>query len=358
MPIGYIGNLSNIQQGNQQVINSMVGLGQQISHSIETHAARQSAQAMLPMLQQQYQQGMQKISSGDPNGIGDVYGASMIASQNPLLAPMANHAINLANSANIQTQHTLRTQAAQQGAMQRYQMRYGQGAVQKPITANEKANLVAKYRAGSNTLWDGVKDNVEDFLDPSGDEKKASSVANAIARYNAYKGDLADQGIQFSDPNFESTIAQLGGKTQTLQQQAQQNPSAIQGQHSILGMKFGGHPVADELKTMQSRFEAIAPSTMGAAKASAINQDALLNSARNAIQRGADPAAVMKRLQEHGIDTGGMNLQAPSGQPSPAMPTTQPTSMIPAASSMGGMAQAEPEEQEPVEEPEEPTSEV
>jgi len=32
-------------------------------------------------------------------------------------------------------------------------MRYGQGAVQKPITANEKANLVAKYRLGGITLW-------------------------------------------------------------------------------------------------------------------------------------------------------------------------------------------------------------
>lgn len=346
MPIGYIGNLSNLQQGDQQVINSMVGLGQQISHSIENHAARQSAQAMLPMLQQQYQNGMQKIASGDPNGISDIYGAALTASQNPLLAPMAGHAINLASAANIQTQHTLRTKAAQQGAMDRYQMRYGQGAVQKPITANEKANLVSKYRAGANTLWDGVKDNVEDFLDPSGDEKKASSVANAIARYNAYKGDLADQGIQFSDPNFENTIAQLGGKTQALQQQATQNPSAIQGQHSILGMKWGGHPISDDFKTMQSRFEAIAPSTMGAAKASAGNQDALLNSARNAIQRGADPAAVMKRLQEHGIDTGGMNLQAPSSQSTPAMPATQPTSMIPAAAGMGGVAQSTPEEED------------
>ena len=347
MAIGYY-NFGTLQQGNQQIVNSLAGLGQQIGHAIETHAATQSAQAMLPMLQSQYQQGMQKIAGGDPNGIGDVYGAAVTASQNPLLAPMASHAINLANAANIQTQHGLRTMAAQQGAMARANMRYGAGAQQKPITANEQANLVAKYRAGANTLWDNVKDNVDDFLDPSGDEKKASSVANAIARYNAYKGDLASQGIQFSDPNFENTISQLGGKAQALQEQIQQTPQAVAGRKSILGMQFGGHPLSEDFNTMQSRFKAIAPSTIGAAKASAGNQDTLINSAKNAIQRGADPQAVMQRLKEHGIDPNTLN---PQGS---AAPMGQPTSMIPAASGMGqGL-----EEQEPVEEPQEETSAV
>jgi len=352
MPIGYA-NFSTIQQGNQQVINSMAGLGQQIAGAIETHAATQSAQAMLPMLQSQYQQGMQKIASGDPNGIGDVYGAALTASQNPLLAPMASHAINLANAANIQTQHGLRTLAAQQGAMQRANLRYGAGIQQKPITANERANLIAKYRAGANTLWDGVKDNVEDFLDPSGDEKKASSVANAIARYNAYKGDLASQGIQFSDPNFENTISQLGVKTQDLQQKVQQDPNAKTGGMSLpfIG-NINQHPLGEDFKTMQSRFQTIAPSTIGAAKASAGNQDALLNSARNAIQKGADPAAVMKRLKDHGIDASALNPQGASQ--GSAIPAGQPTSMIPAASGMG----QQPEEQEPTSETEEESSAV
>jgi len=355
MPIGYA-NFSTIAQGNQNIANSFASLGQQIGHTIEMDAARKSAQTMLPMLQQQYQQGMQKISSGDPNGIGDIYGASMIASQNPLLAPMAGHAINLANAANIQTQHTLRTQAAQQGAMQRYQMRYGQGAQQKPMTANEQANIVAKYRAGANTLWDGVKDNVEDFLDPSGDPKKANAVANAIQRYNAYKSDLASQGVQFSDPNFENTIAQLGGKAQALQKLNEQDPNALQGQHSILGLKFGGTPVSNEYNTIKDRFESIAPSTIGAAKASAGNQDVLLNSARNAIQRGADPQAVMERLKQHGIDPSSFNPQGGS-QATPAAPTGKTTSMLPAASGMGGIAQETPEEPEPTAEPEETTLE-
>ena len=347
MAIGYA-NFSDIQQGNQQVVNSLAGLGQQIGHAIETHAATQSAQAMLPMLQSQYQQGMQKIAGGDPNGLGDVYGAALTASQNPLLAPMASHAINLANAANIQTQHGLRTMAAQQGAMARANMRYGTGAQQKPITANEQANLVAKYRAGANTLWDNVKNDVNDFLDPSGDEKKATSVVNAIARYNAYKGDLASQGIQFSDPNFENTISQLGGKAKALQEQIKQTPQSVAGKKSFLGMQFGGHPLSEDFNTMQSRFKAIAPSTIGAAKASAGNQDALINFAKNAIQHGADTQAVMQRLKEHGIDPNTLN---PQGS---AAPMGQPTSMIPAASGMG----QGPEEPEPVEEPQEEPSAV
>lgn len=110
MAIGYA-NFANIQQGNQSVVNSMLGLGKQISSAIETHAATQSAQAMLPMLQQQYQTGMAKIAAGKPEGLGDVYQASMIASQNPLLAPMANHAVSMANMANQQVMHNLRTYA-------------------------------------------------------------------------------------------------------------------------------------------------------------------------------------------------------------------------------------------------------
>jgi len=110
MAIGYY-NFGNIQQGNQSVVNSMLGLGKQISSAIETHAATESAKAMLPMLQQQYQTGMSKIAAGDPNGLGDVYSASMVASQNPLLAPMANHAVSMANMANQQVMHNLRTYA-------------------------------------------------------------------------------------------------------------------------------------------------------------------------------------------------------------------------------------------------------
>jgi len=211
MAIGYIGNLSNLQQGNQSVVNSMAGLGQSIAGAIETHAATQSAQAMLPMLQQQYQNGMEKISAGKPEGLADIYEASMIASQNPILAPMAKGAINTGTAAMIQAQHSLRTLAAQQGAMERYQMRYGTQAG-RAITGNKQADVIAKYRGATQGLWSGTKDNpgaseyLNDFLDPKGDPSKAQKFGNAIDQYAAYKQDMAQMGIPFTDPNFENSI--------------------------------------------------------------------------------------------------------------------------------------------------------
>ena len=114
MPIGYA-NFGTIQQGNQQVINSMAGLGQQIAGAIENHAQTQAAQAMLPALQQSYQQGMQKIADGHPEGLSDIYAAAASASQIPLLQPFAQHALTTAQSANINAQHMARTQAFLQG---------------------------------------------------------------------------------------------------------------------------------------------------------------------------------------------------------------------------------------------------
>jgi hypothetical protein len=92
MPIGYA-NFGNIQQGNQQVVNSMAGLGQSISNAIETHAATQSAQAMLPVIQNQYSTGMQKIASGDQGGMADIMQAAGLAGQNPYTAHLSNQFI-------------------------------------------------------------------------------------------------------------------------------------------------------------------------------------------------------------------------------------------------------------------------
>jgi hypothetical protein len=212
MPIGYA-NFSTIEQANNQTVNQLVGLGQQIGNAIETHAATQSAQAMLPMLQQQYQTGMGKIAAGDPNGLGDVYSASVVASQNPLLAPMANHAVNMAQSANINAQHMLRTQAMIQGAYARSQMahpgsfneqgQYIPAAPQaKPITGTALANQTLKYRNATAGLYNQNKSGLEDFLTGK-DSDNASNFVQAINLYQAAKQDAPG----FVDPNFENALA-------------------------------------------------------------------------------------------------------------------------------------------------------
>jgi len=114
MSIGYY-NFGNVMAGNQQVVNSMAGLGEQISGAIENHAQTQAAQAMLPALQQSYQQGMQKIANGDPNGMSDIYSAASSASQIPMLQSFAQNAITTGQSANIHAQGAAKTQAYLQG---------------------------------------------------------------------------------------------------------------------------------------------------------------------------------------------------------------------------------------------------
>jgi hypothetical protein len=175
MAIGYY-NFGNIQQGNQQIANSMAGLGQQIAGAIETHAATQSAQAMLPMLQQQYQNGMQKIADGDPNGLSDIYGASVIASQNPLLAPMAGKAVTMAQSANINAQHMARTQAYLQGRMGSLYGQYGSGLMNAP--------------AGMNPNWAGKQATIKNPTVT--DLKHANDMDKDLA-------DKAEQSLRLGD---------------------------------------------------------------------------------------------------------------------------------------------------------------
>ena len=283
MSIGYA-NFGTIEQANNQTVNQLAGLGQQIGNAIETHAATQSAQAMLPMLQQQYQTGMSKIASGDPNGLGDVYSASVIASQNPLLAPMANHAVSMAQSANINAQHMMRTQAMIQGRNLGLAAKYPgfmdlqtgeinpnytpQSKQSAPITGSTLGNLTGKYRNNISTAYNNQKAGLEDFVSGK-DSDAASNFAQAVNYYQAAQKDLPG----FTDPNFENALA-----------------------------------------------------------------------AQRAIQRGHDPALVMKKLKTMTSQPSKSSIPAPN----PAVTPQSGMGMIPAAS--GGVAQADQEEPDTSEE--------
>jgi hypothetical protein len=117
MAIGYA-NFATIQngnqlinQGNQQVVNSMANLGNQIGQTIETYAATESAKTMLPMLQQQYSTGMEKIANGEQGGMADVIQAASLASQNPITAGIGSNMI----AGMQQASHMANTQAYLQG---------------------------------------------------------------------------------------------------------------------------------------------------------------------------------------------------------------------------------------------------
>jgi len=238
MPIGYA-PFSTIEQANLQTVNSLAGLGQQIGNAIETHAATQSAKAMLPMLQQQYQQGMQKIASGDPNGLGDVYYPSLVGSQNPLLAPMANHAVNMAQSANLNTQHLLRTQMYLQGRNAALYGKYGSGLMEPP--------------AGMNPSWQGQQKSatVTDLknaydLDTKLEQDQSSALRkNDQATYNniiQQRQNLRNSlGAKVNLPPIDSSTDISSLKNQLKTEQAKK---------SILGM---GGPNKANIESLQNK---------------------------------------------------------------------------------------------------------
>ena len=217
MPIGYIGNLSNIQQGNQQVINSMAGLGQSIAGAIEHHAATQSAQAMLPIIQNQYQSGMQKIAQGKQEGIADVIQASALASQNPLTAHMGQNMMTGMTQLNEFTRARQLANARVLGAQYGYAGRIGAAQLSHPVdaqgnpipkgeTANETATRTAAQRSAVNKLWSGTstmpgaRDYAESFIKG---EEEGSKFQEALNQYLALKKDRPG----FYDTNFENIIA-------------------------------------------------------------------------------------------------------------------------------------------------------
>jgi hypothetical protein len=309
MAIGYIGNLGVLQQGNQQVVNSMAGLGQSISNAIETHAATQSAQAMLPMLQQQYQAGMQKLSTGDQSGIGDVIQAAGLAGQNPLTAQIGRNMVVGMTQLNEFTRARQLANARLGGALIAAQARgyaanlaHPTDAQGNPIpkgeTANETAMRTSVYRQRAMDLWNG-KGNLtgagqyaEDYI-KSGENSK--NFADMLNQYIQLKKDRPG----FVDPNFENVIL----AKQAYDRGVSQGNPKNQVEESVLNawksIKPGSQPI---------------PATPTAPMGS--------------------PAAAPSAP-----------VQIPAGlQISPMFNTggSAPTGMIPAASGMGGVVQQAP----------------
>jgi hypothetical protein len=307
MAIGYA-NFGTIQQGNQQVVNSMVGLGQSISSAINTHAATESAKAMLPMLQQQYQSGMQKIASGDPNGIGDIYGAALTASQNPLLAPMAKNAITTAQSANINAQHMLRTQAYINARSQPKVLSTLDDARLGKMGRDAQINQINSY----NSLYSGTKDSegigalaekIRTAVDggKTPEEADVRAFASKVSAYRQAQGAYGNQAIQ--SPEIEAAYQEVQGQIPALQGLMKAEEAKGSG---ITGTLFGLNTDPKKVGKMKASVEQLQgiggmPSAKGA-KGGGVDHASLYKQAEDAIKRGKDPTAVMKRMKELGFD--------------------------------------------------------
>jgi hypothetical protein len=391
MPIGYY-NFGNIQQGNQQVVNSMAGLGQQISHAIETHAATQSAKAMLPMLQQQYASGMQKIANGEQGGMADVIQAATLASQNPLTAGIGNNMI----AGMQQASHMANTQAYLQGtrlsSMATHPEMYnpdgtlntnrlGQAAPARPMTAYQQGQLAkniaesknnqineygALYAGDSKNGIDGIgtiASRINEAL-KKGEDPDAKDLQNFASMYGIYKQKQSAYGKNAVnntsiDQAFNDIKGHLTKAKKDIDQQISSLPKGTDPtQAPVPGKIFGNywHGTKDLSSTQKNleqaisgldKINSIGSEASAGTSPSANSQDALILSAQKAIKNGADPKAVQERLNQLI-----QQMKSPAQQSAPAMPANQPNSQIPAASGAGdvGTEEENPQQQTPVEE--------
>jgi hypothetical protein len=372
MPIGYY-NFGNIEQGNQFAANQLAGIGQQIGQAISTHAQTQAAQAMLPALQESYAQGMQKIASGDPNGLADIYSASATASQVPILAKWAQNAITTGTSANINAQHMARTQAYLQGRglanmaahPEMYNpdgtintSRLGQSAQPKPMTAYQQQSIEAKnagMRAkqvglfsnlwnglpatgsnpsteGASTAYSNILQSISNGKAPSQDD--LNKFAGAYSQYQQTRNALGNVAIQ--DQNFENAYQQIKQQVPKLNDII--NTEKAKGTGHILGGLFGTNTndsvinsVKNQINQIQQLGGSSAPSEQsGMVKGT--NAQALMQ-AMQAAKLHPDKLDLIKgRLKDANIDPSlldeamksGNNMQQNQQQSAPQTSTMLP----------------------------------
>jgi len=383
MAVGYY-NFSPIMQGNQTIANSFANLGQQIGQSIENHAQVQAAQALLPALQQSYQNGMQKIATGDPNGLADIYHSASTASQIPILRGFAQNALTTAQSANINAQHMLRTQAYLQGRgvsmmASHPEMfnpdgtfnasRLGQNAPSKPMTAYQQqesdiknAQLKAKQVGLFSNLWNGlpaqgnnpategastaynnILGDIANGKAPS--QGDLSKFASAYSQYQQTKGALGNYGIQ--DQNFENAFQQIQNQIPALNGMVKSEQA--KGTDHFLGNFFGTNTDTSRVNALKQQIDQIKQlggrSSQQPQSASGSSTQTLIQAVQ-AAQRHPDKVDLIKqRLQGAGIDPSMLD-QAMKAQQSQQSSSPQASNMLPSASQVSSSGQENPEEEE------------
>jgi len=398
MPIGYY-NYSTLQQGGENVIKSMASLGQQIAGSIENHAQTQAATAMLPALQQSYQQGMQKIAHGDPNGMSDIYSAASTASQIPMLQSFAQNAITTGQSANLHVQEAAKTKAYLQGqqisSMASHPemfnsdgtlntSRLGQAAPAKPYTpyqqeqidrnsAKDRNDQLDEYSQLYNgqTLKDNTKvlgiggyaDKINDAI-KEGKDVNPEDLQNFAQRYKYYKQKQLNYGKNAL--NYESidkaydnikdhlTVAKgdLDKKIEEIKKKGEDPtkvpvPSAWFGniwpdKKDLLSVKTNLEETINNLENIRNIGKQGKVGGIPAAGGQTYSQ--ALMQAVQAAKRHPDKIDIIKsRLQGAGIDPSMLD-QAIKSQQTQQQSSPQASNMIPAANQTSDDVETEEEE--------------
>ena len=203
MPVGYY-NFSPIMQGNEFAAEQLAGLGQQIGNAIQTQAATRSAQTMLPAIQNQYAQGMQKLATGDQSGISDVVQAAGLAGQNPLTQHLSNQFITGMTQVNELARNKALADARVQGAMLAAQSRLQAANISHSDKGVAQTELYKTAMAAPGT-WKKAYDDVSSIANEKdlSDPQNLKKFFSAYDTYSQQKRTLPSQ-YNLSNQDFDS----------------------------------------------------------------------------------------------------------------------------------------------------------
>jgi hypothetical protein len=332
MSIGYA-NFSNIQRGNEQVVQQLTGLGQQISGAIENHAATQAATTMLPIIRQQYATGMQKIASGDPSGNADVIQAAGLAGQNPLTAHWSNQMIGGMTQAN----ENLRTNALLQGRLQGIAMKGDQMANLQTQRINASSDLLNQKGALQHDLINqrgAINSSLINQRNNANPLKTQQEYASLGKNYQA-QADKAFAGSDANTYNANATkLADIAQKSAALTGTVATMPLTFQARQTLSKLQSSIDNEKDPAKIAEAQLAIRQINSNPSNLALTPDQQDTLKKAQEYLKKGVPIQSLQQRLQQHGLPPTLLQPQQQSGQNSQqsAQPTAQNTSVIPAVS--------------------------
>ena len=371
MAIGYYNYSPMIAQG-EQTVNQLTGLGQQIGHAIETHAATQSAQAMLPAIQSQYANGMQKISLGDSTGIADISQAAGLAGQNPLTAHWSNQMIAGATQANENYRNSLLTSTRLQsaglsaaakmaGINANHPVDEQGNPIPKAMNQFQQIQIAAKQVGSYDKLWNGVPasgttpsvpgaseyaDKIDKGIDAGTlDPNDLKGYAEKLQQYKALQSAMGKNAI--SNDDFESSSDKIENHLKTAEQDVAdkiakakakgENPESVNKSFGL----WGGTNLIEQqqkIKETRSNFAIIKNPDIVKQAIQAIPQKGYAAVAKHLQSMGIDPLVINQAIQstsQQNPQASGSAIPAASPTPSPSpgvTPSPSPSGSIPAMS--------------------------
>jgi len=264
------------------------------------------------------------------------------------LRGFAQNALTTAQSANINAQHMLRTQAYLQGRgvsmmASHPEMfnpdgtfntsRLGQNAPGKPLNATQQMSAMNNFNKLDNDLAtkqaDALRLGDQDSYSQLGQQRQA-------LRDTLSKGGLTAPALPAIASSFDNA---------SKLRKAQADLKTEQAKHSILGM---GGPDQSKIQNLQNTIKQLQGSDQAKGSSQKLSQDEMLQQAVDAIRKNPSiMPAVKSRLQQNGVDPSLLDAAFKSQQTGQPQTVSQISNMLPAVNSIA--SNQEPENQDETE---------